>query len=123
MIKMLRSLTVGRVVLVLAIASVFGLAIGAGMALVGAYITAQNQQDGIALLGQGILAFAQIPPPTQQALDLMMGCGAPGFVPDDVNCMIVNQSNGQYWLLKVGPGKNSWREIGQGILPFREADP
>jgi len=42
---MLRSLTVGRVALVLAIASVFGLAIGAGMALVGAYITAQNHRS------------------------------------------------------------------------------
>ena len=44
---MLHSLTVGRMVLVLAIASVFGLAMGAGMALVGAYITGQSQQDGI----------------------------------------------------------------------------
>lgn len=93
---MLRSVTVCRVVLVLAIASVFGLAMGAGMALVGAYITGQNQQDGIALLGQGNLTFAQIPPPRKQALDLMMGCtdDIPGGRPE---CVIINQSNGQYW--------------------------
>jgi hypothetical protein len=39
---MLRSLTVGRVVLVLAVAGVFGMAAGAGGALVGAYISGKS---------------------------------------------------------------------------------
>jgi len=39
MIKMLRSLTVGRVVLVLAVAGVFGMAVGAGIALVSVSIS------------------------------------------------------------------------------------
>jgi hypothetical protein len=39
---MLRSITVGRVVLVLAVAGVFGVAAGAGGALVGAYISGKS---------------------------------------------------------------------------------
>jgi hypothetical protein len=120
---MLRSFTVGRAVLVLAIASAFGLAVGAGMALVGAYITGQNQQDGIPLLGQGNLAFAQIPPPKQQALDLMMGCGDRGEVGGQLQCVVINQSNGQFWYLVFTGGKTGWFAQGQGILPFRAADP
>jgi len=55
MIKMLRSLTVGRVVLVLAVAGVFGLAMGASTLLLGPLVT----ERGSPYLAVSTAAMAQ----------------------------------------------------------------
>lgn len=114
---MLRSLTVKRVVLVLAVACVFGLAVGAGLSVVGTWMARQNESSAFPFGGASVLAQSgdylmqcSLIPTTDLLLDpppecLVLGGGYGCY---RQVCVIVNAASGH--VKTFGAGWNRAKE-------------